>query len=71
MKIKDHVSPIDKKAKELFIKMLRDPECWSEAMMKQTLEKAGGSKPFTVEDVKLIVKTYLGVLTKEIELIKK
>ena len=71
MKIKDHVTPIDKKSKELFVKLLRDPECWSQEMMKQTLEKAGGSKPFTVEDVKLIVRSYLGLLTKEVEQIKK
>lgn len=66
MKIQDHVKPIEKKARDSFAKMLRDPDCWSEPLLKETLTKVGSAKPFTIEDIKSIVKSYMGILANEV-----
>lgn len=52
-------------SKDAFLTMLNDPACWSEEMVTKTLQRLG-STAYNIQDVQLIIKDYLSVLSEAI-----
>jgi len=52
--------------KETVCDLLQDPTVWSEHMIKETMNRTGG-EAFDINDVELIIRNYLDVLTEKIQ----
>jgi hypothetical protein len=51
--------------KDSFCTMLNDPALWSEQMVQRTLQRLGSSA-YNIQDVQMIIKDYLSVLSEAI-----
>ena len=52
-------------SKDAFCTMLNNPSLWSEDMVARTLQRLGSSA-YNIQDVQLIIKDYLSVLSEAI-----
>lgn len=52
-------------SRDAFCDTLHNPELWSETLAKRTLERIG-SQAFNINDVQLVIKDYVAVLSEAI-----
>jgi hypothetical protein len=58
-------STVASAANDAVCTMLNNPALWSEAMVTKTLQRLGGSA-YNIQDVQIIIKDYLSVLSEAI-----
>jgi hypothetical protein len=63
--VPDYLDNMVQSTRDAFCDTLHNPSLWSDKLIKETLNRMGGS-PFNIEDVQAIVKDYLTVLSETI-----
>ncbi len=63
--IPDYMEQIVINTRDAFCDTLHNPTLWSETLVKRTLERTG-SQAFNINDVQMIVKDYLSVLSEAV-----
>lgn len=51
--------------RDSFCEILHNPSLWSEKIIRETLTRTG-TQPFNIEDVQVLIKDYLTVLSENI-----
>ncbi|MFB3926061.1 MAG: hypothetical protein ACE14T_08400 [Syntrophales bacterium] len=51
--------------RDAFLTLLNNPACWSDQMVQKTMHRLG-STAYNIQDVQMIIKDYLSVLSEAI-----
>ncbi len=63
--VNEQFSHIVDASRDAFCTMLNNPSLWSEGMVTKTLQRMGSSA-YNIQDVQMIIKDYLSVLSEAI-----
>ena len=63
--IPDYLESMVNNTRDAFCDTLHNPALWSETIAKRTLERTG-SHAFNIQDVQLVIKDYVAVLSEVI-----
>ncbi len=63
--VPDYMNTVFTNTRDAFCDILHNPSLWSDEIIKETLNRTG-SQPFDIQDVQVLVKDYLTVLSENI-----